>query len=272
MAQPNYHFLRPSRAKRAGSGFTLVELLVVIGIIAVLIAMLLPALGQAREHARQTKCLNNLRQLSLAFIMFADEHHGHLPEAGMYTFIAPSDWLWWQPAGVVGRPNPDPTQSAIAVYLGGYKAECFRCPSDDIGTHPITGQGMIYPYSYCMNEMLVSSPYSWYQYTAPRISGIRNSSEKILLGEPAPDWFNDASWRMVRYNPADPNDPDTNFGNWELLSTRHDHSAVGDPQPPFSPTNFPNPAARGNVAFVDGHAEYVTRSFAHNPIHIDPYR
>jgi prepilin-type N-terminal cleavage/methylation domain-containing protein len=71
---------RNSVGRRAGRrAFTLVELLVVIGIIALLIAILFPALRRAKESANAAQCSSNLRQLMMAFLMFANEHKGRLP-------------------------------------------------------------------------------------------------------------------------------------------------------------------------------------------------
>jgi prepilin-type N-terminal cleavage/methylation domain-containing protein/prepilin-type processing-associated H-X9-DG protein len=67
------------RRSASRDGFTLVELLVVIGVIAVLIAMLLPALNRARASANNVKCMSNLRQQALAFIAYAAEYKGTLP-------------------------------------------------------------------------------------------------------------------------------------------------------------------------------------------------
>ncbi len=82
--------MRPEqRSKRTRSGFTLIELLVVIAIIAILAAILFPVFAQAREQARKTVCLSNLKQLSLGTLMYVQDYDESFPLS--FTPVVTSD-------------------------------------------------------------------------------------------------------------------------------------------------------------------------------------
>lgn len=119
--------------KRASNtkAFTLIELLVVIAIIAMLAALLLPSLNKAREKARRTGCANNLRQIAVAMLAYADDHNGFFPTC--YQACPPTGSNYTPPClvGEVGSIQGF-AQFARLMIKRGYltTTRIFICPSD----------------------------------------------------------------------------------------------------------------------------------------------
>jgi prepilin-type N-terminal cleavage/methylation domain-containing protein len=126
-------------------GFSLVELLVVFGIVAIMIGILLPALNRAREAARRTSCLNNVRQLVSAALIYAADNRDHLPEAAsantpLESQLCPRSRL--QPAWTVVGPERYVLPSIgglLAKYLGGNGVRLWQCPSAPEDSFVLTG-------------------------------------------------------------------------------------------------------------------------------------
>jgi prepilin-type N-terminal cleavage/methylation domain-containing protein/prepilin-type processing-associated H-X9-DG protein len=268
------------------TGFTLVELLVVIGIIAVLVGLLLPSLNRARENARQVQCLSNVRQIGMAFVMYGNNNRGDFPLRGRLNGASSEDWVWWQnPTGAlitatVGPPagggmtayqgrtvdqQNNPQLGGIAPYLGSgpflQTASFLVCPSDDVSNRPKAGsaaKGGVYRFSYTMNRRL-SGEYP----DTPKMSSVKRSTEIALIMEEAASGIDDGACEMAAY---DKNGVRQEGGN--LLNIVHDRRGAK-----FDNTYNPTlslPDRKGNVGYVDGHAEYVDRKRAHYEPNINP--
>jgi prepilin-type N-terminal cleavage/methylation domain-containing protein/prepilin-type processing-associated H-X9-DG protein len=248
----------PSRFRRAFRlpllrvrtiAFTLIELLVVIAIIAILAALLLPALNRAKLKAQQARCYSNLRQLGLGLTMYLDSNLNVFPGAAsrnQYGFRV-EDWIYWR----INLPAYPITQSPIVVPLGSSSSNLFRCPADKDDSERLRindGNGPYY-YSYSMNsygivnnQNLGMTSVNDGTFHPFKSTAIKNPARKIMLAE-----------EQSSYQPGEVSDPTAsiiNDGRWvalngnDVLTSRH--------------------GQRGNVAFADAHVTAVNWRFGTN--------
>src|SRR5215469_11172123 len=141
-------------------GFTLIELLVVIAIIAILAAILLPVLNAAKIRAQTMMCVNNLKQIQLAFITYANDDNDYVPISHSNSSdnpIAP-DYLNWVAGimtyGDVGTANAsfltDPVHSQFSRYISDPKV--YKCPADLSCSNGLVGPPRVR--SYVMNGLI----------------------------------------------------------------------------------------------------------------------
>lgn len=295
--------MKPLRPR--SSAFTLVELLVVIGIIAILIAILLPSLSRARENAARVKCLSNVRQLSMAFVMYCGENDGWFPFPAVFggpggtalgygdqaapTGMSP-DWIGWPEDWIVWRHKKptDPIAGAIAHYLGDPgNGKVMMCPSDDGQFRPLVSasDGGAYPYSYVMNSYMspgtnsnphvpatVTTPKNNLRYpkdAAFKLSQVAKPSDKVLVYEEDERAMEDGRGQLQ--SPAIGAVAVNIVG---MVAIRHDHTRLSPDTPPSAVgqqriEDQVNANCKGNVGFCDGHADYVTRVYASTAAHYD---
>lgn len=213
------HASEHTRHVNSGSGgFTLIELLVVVAIIAMLIAILLPALHHARTAARTTVCMSGMRQIAVATMMYADDNSGILPSVG-----------YGHGGAMV---NPQGSWLDVLASYGGQEL-LYRCPSDnsEFFEQVYGTSGLMRRTSYATNYMVTGELAGYEEFN--RLARIAHPEQTIFAVELAEqgdyaiaDHVHPEGWGFIR--PEDLNDQ-------QVAIWRHNDAS--------------------NYALLDGHAQ-----------------
>jgi prepilin-type N-terminal cleavage/methylation domain-containing protein len=222
-----------------GGAFTLIELLVVIAIIAILAALLLPALSKAKTKAQGITCMNNLRQMMLGWRLYADDY-GDLLLAGLDVGSPRVRWctgmLDYSSAQSNWDPLVDLAKSPIMPYLGKSSFSIWKCPADP--TKVRNAAGLLLPRVRSNSMSQVFDLGSWLPpdqfLTYSKLSSIRIPAKTWVLIDEHPDSLNDAAFGVQMAVPSKP-------------------LTMGDVRIIDFPASFHNGA--GGLSFSDGHSE-----------------
>ena len=210
-------------------GFTLIELLVVIAIIAILAAILFPVFARAREKARQTSCLSNLKQIGLAMVQYVQDYDEVYPDT--YYSISP------RPASIVW-PNGDVRSNTMwyqLIYPYIKNIQVMQCPSNStIWRGQYMGRGLSYPMNSYLNaanlsdieypSQCISNIDGWYYWSngtngcedaTPSVRGRHNEGANAVMCDGHAKWFMFSNvWRVA----ATGGDP-SNIKYWSKSGT-----------------------------------------------------
>ncbi len=219
---------------RCRPAFTLIELLVVIAIIAVLLGMLIPAVQRTRESAARMSCTNNLKQNTLAVLLYLDQHNV-LPPANLVD-TWPTQVTWFGEVNYSDN-SADPLKGLIVPFVEG-NARVLTCPSFDQNTVYSLYGGLTGGYAYNLN--LGSVDYS--TWPAPpvlrtnKLAKFGDTTSRTIV-------FSDAARIQLPW-----------YGDPDLKATE-DYFLTGPDDPFAEPGTQFRHSGTASVSFLDGHVE-----------------
>ena len=232
-----HHQITARPAPLTRPAFTLVELLVVIGIITVLLAILLPVLSKAREQARRVVCASNQRQICIAMHAYAAANSGVLPIPGVLGAKPEAFGLTMATRASLDFEN-GPFWPALSAGLRA-RQQVFLCPSDAQPRYPSDDDGSTFTtfgernYSYSMNSHLLGNGRPHGLFSGVKISQVVHPEHKMFL-------FENENPKGINEDPVATNPLYPRWGGppfFQLLTKRH--SGVG------------------NTAMADSHVETI---------------